>query len=149
MVTETVRWAFSKALAVASASPRWTSPQRLPAMSGQTCAAPGFSASTASMIGSREVHSISMASAASLARSSVSATTKATPSPTWRTVFEQSTSHGGFGIGFTEGICDRQGRSPTPSRSAWVKMAFTPFMARAAEVSLMTKSAKAKGERST
>ena len=77
--------AFANAASAAFLSPIETSNSTLPGLSGQTCGAPFFTALTTPTTAGSGVHLTSIASIASRAWSIVSATTKATASPTWRT----------------------------------------------------------------
>ncbi len=94
---------------------------------------------------------MSIASAASRAWASVSATMKATASPTWRTVSVGST---GTGSGFTGSpeivlISPLHGRSPRWATSSPVRMSLTPFIRRAVSLSRILKVAWAYCERRT
>ena len=82
MLSETVLAAAANAAAVARASPSVISKAALPARSGHTCGAPGLRASSAPTTWGSGCQSIVIASAASFACSMVSATMKATASPT-------------------------------------------------------------------
>ena len=91
MLSVTILAAAAKALAVAAGSPSVASKAALPARSGHTSGAPGASAAGALITCGSGVQSIDMASAASLPCSTVSATMKATASPTWRATSRAST----------------------------------------------------------
>ncbi len=82
MVSSTTFAARAKASFVAAASPTATSKARLPGRSGQTCGASFFRAASAPVTCGSGCQSTAIASAASFAAASVSATTKATESPT-------------------------------------------------------------------
>src|SRR2546423_12783229 len=91
--------ALAKAASAAFLSPIETSNSTLPGLSGQTCGAPGLTALTRPTTEGSGVHLTSIASIASRAWSMVSATTKATASPTWRTSSLARMGYGGAGEG--------------------------------------------------
>src|SRR6185437_11846363 len=93
--------AFAKAASVAALSPIGTSNKMLPGLSDQTCAAPGLTALAAPDAAGSAVQLTAIASIASRARSTVSATTKAMASPTWRTSSLARIGYGGTVKGLT------------------------------------------------
>src|SRR3954469_12727124 len=99
IVTSATACAFAKAASVAFLSPTGTSNSTLPDLSGQTCGAPGLTALTRPATAGSGVHLTSIASIASRAWSMLSAPTKATASPTWRTSSLARIGYGGGGEG--------------------------------------------------
>jgi hypothetical protein len=88
--------ALAKAASVASASVMSLSQSNtiLPGIWSKSCGAPGAIAARESTTAGRSAYSTSIASAASRAWFSVSATTKATGWPTWRTLPMARTGRG-------------------------------------------------------
>ena len=109
--------ALANSASTRALSPTAQSKQMLFGACGQTCGCPGSIAPARSVTEGRVSYSTSTASAASRAASGVSATMKATGSPTWRTAPRASTGWPGstraepsrFFSGTTQGM------SPMPS----------------------------------
>src|SRR4051812_7775231 len=117
IVTSATACALAKAASVAFLSPTGTSNSTLPGLSDQTSGAPCLTALTTPTTEASGVHFPSIASIASRAWSMVSATTKATASPTWRTSSLARIGYGGPVYGGVFGVV-RGGGSPWWSASA-------------------------------
>ena len=114
-----------------------------------TSGAPSSIAASGSVTTGSGSQLTSTSSAASLASTRVSATTTATPSPTWRALSLASGQCSLILMSSVTGQAQTRGAAHSPARSAPLKAATQPSMARALETSTPLIRACANGLRTT